>query len=66
MPSSSEQDIINRLAKAGVLDPSALSPSDEESIGRLTEAEVRALISVREKVGDYSKKAHPGACAWIL
>jgi hypothetical protein len=65
MPSPSGKDIIERLAKAGVLNPSALSPSEVDAIGELTEAEVRALISVREKVGDQSKAVH-GHCAWIL
>jgi hypothetical protein len=62
----SEQDIIERLEEAGVLDSSTLSASQKDMIRGLTEAEVLHLISARQKVGDYSSAAHPAGRPWIL
>lgn len=55
-----------RLIEAGVLNPaSSLTSRELDAIEKLTNGEVKQLIKIRSKVGDYS---HPreGGCAWIL
>jgi hypothetical protein len=66
MPSPHEQDIIKRLEKEGVLNSTTLSEEQKNLIRGLTTDEVKYLISVRQKVGDYSEAAHPAGRPWIL
>ncbi len=55
-----------RLQEAGVLNPEATFTREEaDAIEKLTAGEVKQLIKIREKVGDYSHSRH-GGCAWIL
>jgi hypothetical protein len=57
---------IERLEEAGVLDPTTLSATQKADVNKLSEAEVKHLISARKTVGDYSESAHPGGRPWIL
>ncbi len=57
--------ILRQLEEARVLNPEGLTEDQREAINKLTEAEVKQLISIRRKVGDFSH-AHRGGCAWIL
>ena len=57
---------VERLEKAGVLDPTSLSAQQKADVNKLSEDEVKHLISARKTVGDYSEGAHPGGRPWIL
>jgi hypothetical protein len=55
-----------RLEEGGVLSPAAtLTSRESDAIEELTDAEVKQLIKIRSKVGDYSHHRE-GGCAWIL
>ncbi len=60
------KDNVERLEEAGVLDPTTLSSTQKADVNKLSEAEVRHLISARKTVGDYSMQNHPGGRPWIL
>jgi hypothetical protein len=64
MPSAKSN--VEQLEEAGVLDPTSLSSSQKADVNKLSEAEIRHLISARKTVGDYSESAHPGGRPWIL
>ena len=57
---------IQLLEQGGVLDSASLSQHEKNLINNLSESEVQTLISIRQKVGDYSEMAHPEGRAWIL
>jgi hypothetical protein len=57
---------IELLEQGGVLDSSSLSQQQKHLINELSESEVQTLITIRQKVGDYSPEAHPAGVAWIL
>jgi hypothetical protein len=66
MPTKSKRSKVERLEEAGVLDSATLRPSQKKKIEELSEAEVKHLISSRQTVGNYSRKAHPKGRPWIL
>jgi hypothetical protein len=57
---------VERLEDEGVLDPTTLSAKQKADVNRLSDDEVKHLISARKTVGDYSEGAHPGGRPWIL
>jgi hypothetical protein len=63
---SSAKNNVERLEEARVLDATSLSPKQKDAVNKLSEAEVKHLISARGTVGDYSESAHPGGRPWIL
>jgi hypothetical protein len=62
----SNVDNVQLLQQGGVLDPTSLSQQEKHLINKLSESEVQTLITIRQKVGDYSALAHPDGIAWIL
>jgi hypothetical protein len=63
---ASKPTIVNQLAEARVLDPRNLTDEQVDAINKLTDAEVKQLISIRRKVGDFSHPARHDGGAWIL
>jgi hypothetical protein len=57
---------VERLEQGGALDSSSLSQQQKHLINELSDSEVETLITVRQKVGDYSAVGHPAGIAWIL
>jgi hypothetical protein len=57
---------VELLQQGGVLDPASLSQQEKHLINDLSESEVQTLITIRQKVGDYSPLGHPEGVAWIL
>jgi hypothetical protein len=57
---------VERLQEADVIDPRGFTDTQLDAINKLTESEVKQLISIRKKVGNYSRPTHHGGCAWIL
>lgn len=54
-----DKSMVERLVEEGVLDTYGLSAEQQEAINNLTEEEIQALISIKEKLSEFSWPIRP-------